>query len=530
MKQEFTPDPDVDYTRTVIQRGAYVRICGWEPRRHSGGGKRGAQHGHNQRCERRLKKYLMGCKQPDMVIWLTYPDIRGPIGVKKHIDAFLGRLERRIGYKLGALTKMELQKRLSPELGILIWNPGESDIGMELVCSLWHDTTKAEGRVIVEHPRSWLGLANYISKRIEVTESEIIRGAERIPFSQLKEGADSNLVIRAHNHEIPEQINLPFSNPYLSSIESIQAKEEWIAYTGRFYWKHGEAFIPVYDEKVTEINSEQAAIIRRRINSKRKEHFVGNYDPMSLLGADALEVTKELGLNSHIDSPASSDAQVSTATPPSNSPVLSGKTFPILLQEPVRIPHVEDVIQEGREACSISHFLLPWRWPSLRQPGRYTNSIPERNSSFPLAKHGPQASDDWLREMTGRHADGADLEPTGDDSGTKPSAASWAAIMKAASSTHPKFTSSAPVAPQACHQAGKNVMPGLLGIEEWVRGFSLCCRGATGGGSESVVQTASHDNVAGSQSRHSCRSPGSWHSIRHPGGGQAELPHGRRQD
>lgn len=526
MSGNFDSRSETNGSRTAIIQGSLIKVCADQPRKHAGGGRRGAQHGHTRRSELRLHNFLSTCPPPNIVIWLTYPGVRGPGGVGKHAKAFLGRLERLRGRKLGAVIKMEIQERLSPELAILVWNLGDTSLDTGLVEDLWSKTIKVKARVQVEIPRDWMKLAAYVSKRVEVTKTGIVIGAKSIPFH--KSGASgTSLVKRAHNPEISAH-TFPTSLP---TKEAIQTRGKWIYYTGRFHWKHQKNLIPRYAKKTIRATEKQIASVRGQINSKRKEHFVGDDSSMTLRGTDAIKMTRELGFNAGIGATVSSDAKGSSTTPLSISSDPGGRAFPSLIQKPVRIPHVADVMPEGRghETCFSPRPLFPLGWSSLYDFGRQVASMPgEYLSSLP-ATHGLYASGGWLSWAASRDAGGADLEPIGDGCGIKPLAASWAAITKAT----PSSTSFAPAkfypaALQDRRRDGKDTASGLLGIREQTRGVSApaCGSGAASGCSGSAVLTASHDNAAGSQARRSCRSPGSWHI----GCGQPELPHGRRRD
>ncbi len=291
--------------RTVITQGCVMTILAAKSKHRAGGGKRGAQKGHTRRSELRLHNRLLTFIPADQVIWLTYPQIRGPIGVGKDAKAFIGKLERRLGHKVGAVIKMETQERLSPELGILIWNLDRAYLDTGMVEKIWSETIRTLGKVRVESVRDWNRLAPYISKQVVVTETEIVIGSKRLPFTK-PESSDSNFIKRAHNPRIPEQNNTPFSNPYLDSMESAQARREWVSYSGRFHWKHRDKLIPRHDKMIMQVSEKDLAPIRGRINSKRTLHFVGTNDSMTLRGDDALWAVKELGRHaeaSHKDVP-----------------------------------------------------------------------------------------------------------------------------------------------------------------------------------------------------------------------------------
>ena len=379
------------HSRAVVQQGALIKVMPAHRRKHAGGGRRGKQRGHTRRSELRLHDYLSTCHSPDIVIWLTYPDVMGPGNVEKNVKAFLGRLERRFDRKFGAIAKMETQKRLAPELGILLWNLGDAQLDTVVVENLWSKTIKASGKVTVEAPQDWLKLASYVSKQVVVTDSMIIIGANRHYFAT-QEPEDSILVKRAHNQEIPEHSDphTPFSNPYLTpsssvSMSNYQVRREWTEYTGRFYWKRNEKLIPRHPKQVMNGSEEQVDRIRGRINAKRINHFVRGEDSMTIRGVDALKVVRELGSASDVCAKVAPELErLSNQSNP-----LTSSHEPRFFQGPVYLPYIDEkylALENEREGNDFS--LLQSSSSVLYVGNTAENTVPILRLSYPSQPSG----------------------------------------------------------------------------------------------------------------------------------------------
>lgn len=122
------------------------------------------------------------------------------------------------------------------------------------------------------------------------------------------------LVIRAHNSEIPGQTTSPFSNPY-TSMEKTGVEEEWNSYTKHFFWKHQTKLIPKYDKIVTQVPEEPIIFIQGIVNARRKEHFVGIDDSMTLRGVDARRATEALSFHAVAEATEASTPERDEKTP-----------------------------------------------------------------------------------------------------------------------------------------------------------------------------------------------------------------------
>ena len=176
----------------AIIQGRSVHIKRDSSWQHAGGGKRGRQRGHGYRSELRLYNKLCTFLPCRKIIWLTYSDVRGPEDCHKHLKSFFGRLQRHFEIPMGAIARMEAQRRLSPDLCMLIWyEPFDLDINGELVASLWSKTSKQDSRVKVENYKNWLALIRYVAKRMELRDDGILIGSKLSSYEFSPYGGDS---------------------------------------------------------------------------------------------------------------------------------------------------------------------------------------------------------------------------------------------------------------------------------------------------------------------------------------------------
>ena len=269
--------------RTVVRQGALVKILRAEPKKYAGGGKRKAQHGHTKRSERTLYTFLLTCRPAKYVAWLTFPHIQGPGKVEAQARSFLKRIEKHTDVLMPALIKMEIQRRLAPELGIVLWPPAQVQLNENELEDFWGKTIKAQGRVRLEQPRDWYKLASYLSKQVLITDLYVVVGSKKQGFI---EPADSDFIKRAHK-DTKSSIKYLVKRAHKDTKSSIkylgpeymgqrgafrQVKEEWIDYKGRFNWKYRRSSIPLYPKIMYSVPDGLVAPIRSEINDARAQY------------------------------------------------------------------------------------------------------------------------------------------------------------------------------------------------------------------------------------------------------------------
>lgn len=282
--------------RTVVLQGGLLKVLSNRERVFPiGGGRRNSQQGHGPRSEKRLYDFLLTCKPASHVLWLTYPDIRGPENVEKNVKAFLRRLAKRYDANIPALAKMETQQRLSPEVGIILWNNGQVMLNDTDIARLWSKTIKVnEGnaRVHLERIRAWNKLISYISKQVTVGKDGIWVGKQHHDF--LEPTASQQVLRSSVSHP---QIANDVMSKYMDARSDFQTVvEAWREYKGRYYWKHHRAHIPKHKKMMETIDDSSKESIREHVNKTRRRYFVGQEDHITLRGEDAIAFKNMLHL------------------------------------------------------------------------------------------------------------------------------------------------------------------------------------------------------------------------------------------
>lgn len=271
--------------RKVTRRGLLMRVCSVRPREHAGGGRRGRQSGHGRKAARAMHDFLLGCHAPALAVWLTFPSVLGPKTAKKHVDSFLGRLERRLRHKFGVVVKMELQARLAPEFCLLVWGVTPEEMPEDMAAELWKKSIKAEGRIRIDTSSDWAKLAGYVSKEIAVRDYQVFIGGK--PSARMDDAGYTDDLSK--EHKTNEFFPLP-AMPY----RMIHQYREWETYTGHYWWKRGLEFIPRYRELETYVPADTVAPFQHAVNAHRVRFFVGAGDGFSIKGGDAARAAAAL--------------------------------------------------------------------------------------------------------------------------------------------------------------------------------------------------------------------------------------------
>lgn len=267
--------------RKITRRGLLTRVGAVQPREHAGGGKRGRQIGHGAKAARAMHNFLLACRKPEFSIWLTFPSVLGPKIAKKHIDSFLGRLERALKHKFGVVVKMEIQARLAPEFCLLVWGATPEEITEEIAVTLWEKTIKAQGRIRIDTSFDWGKLSSYVSKKIVVRDRQVFIGNK--PGVRVGDAGDTDDLSKEHKtNEF-----FPFLTPVVPS-RILGQYREWVSYTGHYWWKRHRELIPQYQELEAWVPAGAVAAFRQEVNARRVNFFVGADDGFSIKGDKAV--------------------------------------------------------------------------------------------------------------------------------------------------------------------------------------------------------------------------------------------------
>lgn len=289
----YLPEPNEIPHRNAIIQGRLIIFPRTAPRTMAGGGKRSNQNGHRVASARRLQNELLTCKPCHQVAWLTYEAVQGPKKVGGNFRSFMKRLERHQGMRIAALAKMEVQQRLAPELGILLWPEEEMLIEEAVIATIWRKVCPTSGRVKLEPVRDWSRLASYLSKTVAVGMDGIYTGGVFKPFLL---PVASSFIKSTHNPAMESKPDNPTNQ--ISAVQSFcYVRDEWHQYRGRYHWRYRRDDIPHYPETAVTVTVKEADEVRGKVNSRRRKHFIGREDRITLRGEDAIAFNHALGFN-----------------------------------------------------------------------------------------------------------------------------------------------------------------------------------------------------------------------------------------
>jgi len=266
--------------------------------RFSNGGRRGRQCGHGPRAANRMCKFMLGCRPPPIVAWLTSLEPLGPSTVKKRLKVFLKRLEKHLGHPIAALAKLEPQGRLACEVGTVFWLAEPAALMETPFNELWTATIEGAGRVVVEPVRDWNRLASYLSKTVTVGSQDIFVGHRNYPILS-KEYITEASVPGVHTSPVASSASggsatsdsVDASVPPLSPVpDSVGIPAAihcaWADYAGHYSVRHRPSLIPRHPRVTAVVSDETAAELRAAVNKKRRDFFIGSDDGFTVRGTD----------------------------------------------------------------------------------------------------------------------------------------------------------------------------------------------------------------------------------------------------